>query len=159
MSKSNAIRALLGTLVLCVPAVAATTISDTEVGIRLIGLAQSAPDTYELTVGSVALLQVTADPGSMLVVLAFPLDKWGQPEISFPLVLPQKVDASGRYYQFFTIPAVAAGMTFRIQAASFDPMNLLKVSTPVTISVSDAQILHAPAARPRLAQARPAGVD
>jgi len=157
MSKSIAIRALLGTLVLCVPAVAATTISDTEVGIKLVGLPQSAPNSYELTVGTLALLSVSADPGSTVMVLAVALDQWGQAQMAFPLVLPQKVDASGSYLQFFTIPRAAAGITFRIQAVSFDSMNLFKVSTPLTIAVSEAQILHAPVARPHLAS--PISVD
>ena len=125
MSKSIAIRALLGTLVL----LRAGRRSDDDPGHRGRDSARSAsrrpsPNTYELAVGTLALLQVRADRGDMVLAYAVPLDKWGQPDFGrlIFLVEPQTVDATGTHLKFFTVPAVAAGMTFRVQAIAYDPM-------------------------------------
>ena len=156
MSKSIAIRALLGTLVFCVPGFAATTISEDEVWIGLRGIPQTSPGTYELTVGALVLLQVAAQPGDMVAIYA------GDPQdLSrfFLLVEPMRVDASGAYLKFFVIPPQAAGMKFRVQAIASDGMKR-HLSNPLTISVADAQILHAPApARARLATGDPVLVN
>ena len=155
MSKSIAIRALLGTLVFCVPGVAATTISDEEIRIWL-RQEQTATDTYELTVGALVLLQVAAQPGDMVAIYAGdPLDL----SRFFLLVEPTRVDASGAYLKFFVVPPQAAGMKFRVQAIASDGMKR-HLSNPLTISVADAQILHAPPpARARLATGDPVLVN
>jgi hypothetical protein len=156
MSKSIAIRALLGTLVFCVPGLAVTTIPDEEVRIWLRGLEQTAPDTYELAVGTLALLEVRADRGDIVAVYAGDSQDLSR---FFLLVAPTSVDAYGIYLQFFTVPAEAAGMTFRVQAIASDGMRR-HLSNPLTISVTNSQILHAPPpARARLGSADPVIVN
>jgi hypothetical protein len=156
MSQSIAIRALVGTLVLCVPAVAATTISDEEIGIWLRGLEQTAPNSYELAVGTLALLQVAARPGDMVAVYVAPIQDLSR---FFLLVEPASVNAVGCYLQFFTVPASAEGMTFRVQAIASDGMNR-QLSNPLIITVSHAQILHAPSPDPaRIQLADPVPVN
>jgi hypothetical protein len=161
MSKPNAISALLGSLVLCLPAVAATTISGDEILIRLRGIEQDAPGHYTVACGTLALLEVQAMGGAeVLLVYAAPVDQTGQPDLGSAVVLfVGQPAANGSWVKFFSIPNALAGMTFKLQAIAYDPINLFRASEELTIGVTNAQVLHAPAMSPRLGRADPVLVN
>jgi hypothetical protein len=143
MSKSKAIGAILGALVLtCLPAVATTTSSDEhEVLIRLAGADQIGPHHYSVSAGDVVALEVVAQPGDLMFIFAVAIDQWGEPDYGNILTLFLGTPRNGSFIQMFEIPAILEGHIFQVMAVTQDSKGEFHSSNQLSIAVEGLQIL------------------
>lgn len=142
MSKSKAIGAILGALVLsCMPALATTIESEHEVLIRLAGAKEVSQLHYEVSAGMPVILEAVAKPGDLMYIFVVEIDKWGEPDYGNVLSLFLGYPANGSFLQKFEIPSGLEGRTFQLMAVAQDAKGEFYSSNQMTIAVLGALIL------------------
>ena len=145
MSKSKAIGAILGALMLvCVPAAATTVSSDDEVLIRLIGANEMEPLHYSVKAGMVVTLAAQANHGDLLFVFAIGLDQWGEPDYANILPLYFDYPRGGGFTGMIQIPKGLEGRSFFVMALAQGQDGLMRMSNKLTVMVEGALILQGP---------------
>jgi len=142
MSKSKAIGAILGALVLsCMPALATTIESEYEVLIRLAGAREVSPNHFEVSVGRPVGLEIAASPGDLMYIFVVEVDPWGEPDYGNILSLFLGYPRGGSFAQIFEIPSGLEGRTFQLMAVTQDARGEFHSSNQITFAVLGALIL------------------
>ena len=142
MSKSKAIGAILGALVLsCMPALATGISSEDDVQIRLAGAPEVSPFHYEVSAGKVVGLEVAANPGDVMYIFVVEIDQWGEPNYGSILPLFLGSPPGGLFMQLFEIPSGLEGRIFQLMAITLDSKGEFHASNQLTIAVLGALIL------------------
>jgi hypothetical protein len=142
MSKSKAIGAILGALVLsCMPALATTISSGDDVQIRLGGAREVSPFHYEMTAGRAVGLEVLAHPGDVMYIFVVEIDPWGEPDYGNILPLFLGSPPGGLFAQLFEIPSGLEGRIFQLMAITLDSKGEFHSSNQLTLAILGALIL------------------
>jgi hypothetical protein len=135
MSKPNASLAVLATLLLSLPLVAAT-ISEDRLELKLSGpMVSGGGDLYKVEAGSMATVELQTLARRPIWIFAVAEDAFGQADYGNPLTLFYGRTEDGHAMASVEVPKGLEGMTFRLDAIVADETGKLHFSNEVTVLI------------------------
>jgi hypothetical protein len=134
MMKSNAVRALCGLVLCCVPALATI---PPGVHVRIGGAEILGHNHYLVQGDSWVSVALTADPGTTIGLYAMAVDENGDADQSAVLTLLDVKSDDGRAFGSFYVPKTLAGKRFVLVALATDSEGGISSSDLIRVDVAD----------------------